>query len=137
MQSTDGSQPSTPVGRIRWPAYVKETVIQGDQVEVLPDENGARVIMCRGSFDLDTLAPFAAAAQAAAVDPSVRRIILDMSHVSFADSSLLNLLVVLHRTGRLILAGPLPDRVTQLLQLTGMDAVLTIAEGLPGARALP
>ncbi|MFJ9080449.1 STAS domain-containing protein [Streptomyces sp. NPDC102278] len=78
----------------------------------------------------------AAATQAAAVDPSVRRVILDMSHVSFADSFLLNLLVFLHRTGRLILAGPLPGRVTQLLRLTGMDAVLTIADG-PAQRPGP
>ncbi|OKK16335.1 hypothetical protein AMK16_25705 [Streptomyces sp. CB00455] len=111
--------------------------MDGDRVEVLPDEDGTRVIVCRGAFDMDTLAPLTEATHAATADPTVRRIILDMAQVTFVDSYMLNLLVRAHRTGRLVLAGPLPEQVTQLLRLTGADAVFTICDNLPHARNLP
>ncbi|MEU0718612.1 STAS domain-containing protein [Streptomyces lavendulocolor] len=60
--------------------------MDGHPVAVLPDEDGVRVIVCRGEFDLDTRAPLIAADEAAMADPAVRRIILDMSNVTFADS---------------------------------------------------
>ncbi|MGA4800500.1 hypothetical protein [Streptomyces lavendulocolor] len=54
--------------------------MDGHPVAVLPDEDGVRVIVCRGEFDLETRAPLVAADEAAMADPAVRRIILDMSN---------------------------------------------------------
>ncbi|MEU9031201.1 STAS domain-containing protein [Streptomyces sp. NPDC048383] len=88
------------------------------RVEVRPDEAGVRVIMCAGEFDQDTIGPLRAAADAALADPAVRRIALDVTGVEFADSTFLNLLLRLRRTGRLVLIGPTPHRLNRVFDLT-------------------
>ncbi|MEU9032692.1 STAS domain-containing protein [Streptomyces sp. NPDC048383] len=105
-------------------------------VQVLPDEDGVRVIVCRGEFDQDTLGPLKEAGTAAANDPGVRRIILDVTAVTFADSSMLNLMLLLLRTGRLVLAGPLPDRLGRLLDITEARTLFTTTDSIQEARAL-
>ncbi|MBL1110416.1 STAS domain-containing protein [Streptomyces sp. 5-8] len=90
-----------------------------------------------GELDLDTAAPLADASEAAVSDPTVRRIILDMSGVAFADSSLLNILLRIHRSGRLVAAGPIHHRLVVLLELTGAHTVLTITDSLAAAPAHP
>lgn len=59
----------------------------------------------KGEFDLDTGASLAAFGEAAMTAPAVRRIVLDMSNATFADSSLLNLVLTIRRSGSLVLAG--------------------------------
>ncbi|MFJ7269499.1 hypothetical protein ACIQV3_23115 [Streptomyces sp. NPDC099050] len=51
--------------------------------------------------------------RAADDDLGVRRIVLDVSRATFADSTMLILL----RTGRLVLAGPVPPRQGRVLGL--------------------
>ncbi|MFD3679166.1 STAS domain-containing protein [Streptomyces sp. NPDC058613] len=106
------------------------------QVRVLPDEDGVRVIVCAGDFDQDTLALLDQACTHAADDPGVRRIVLDVTQVAFADSSMLNLMVRMLHTGRLVLAGPVPEQLGWLLDLTQVRAVLPTADGIEAARAL-
>ncbi|MFD3682816.1 STAS domain-containing protein [Streptomyces sp. NPDC058613] len=106
------------------------------QVRVLPDEDGVRVIRCVGDFDQDTLDPLTHACTNAADDPGVRRIVLDVTEVAFADSSMLNLMVRMLRTGRLVVAGPVPPRLGRLLDLTQVRAVLPTADGIDAARTL-
>ncbi|MFD6934672.1 STAS domain-containing protein [Streptomyces goshikiensis] len=106
-------------------------------VLVLPDEGDARVIVCRGEFDLDTLAPLTAATETAVADQHIKRIIIDVAQVSFADSSMLNRLLATHGSGRLILVGPVQEQLARLLEMTGADTVLTITDGLSTARTLP
>lgn len=106
------------------------------QVRVLPDEDGVRVIVCGGDFDQDTLEPLTQACTAAESDPGVRRIVLDITEVDFADSSMLNLMVRMLRTGRLIAAGPVPPRLGRLLDLTQLRAVLPTADSIDAARTL-
>ncbi|WP_411105245.1 STAS domain-containing protein [Streptomyces sp. cmx-4-9] len=108
--------------------------MDSDGVLVLPDEgDGARVIVCRGEFDRDTLPPPTAALAAAVAHPS-SRIIIDVAQVRFADSSMLNALLRAHRTGRLVLAGPLQRQLARLLEMTGASTVLAVTDGLSTAR---
>ncbi|MEU9032584.1 hypothetical protein AB0D46_34780 [Streptomyces sp. NPDC048383] len=61
---------------------------------------------------------------------------LDVSGVAFADSSMLNLMLLLRRTDHLVLAGPLPSQPARLLDITQARALFTLAEGIEAARAL-
>ncbi|MFF3214470.1 STAS domain-containing protein [Streptomyces sp. NPDC002886] len=64
-------------------------------------------------------------------------IIVDVSQVAFADSSVLNALIRLRRSdSRLILAGPIPARLARLCELTAADQIFTIADSVDAARAL-
>ncbi|WP_405704966.1 STAS domain-containing protein [Streptomyces xanthophaeus] len=105
-------------------------------VEVRPDEDGVRVIVCVGEFDQDTLEPLRTSGARAAADPAVRRIVLDVSQVAFADSSMLNEMLLLLRTGRLVLAGPLPPQLSRLLDLTQARDLFPIADSVEAASSL-
>ncbi|MGW2587915.1 STAS domain-containing protein [Streptomyces virginiae] len=106
------------------------------QVTVLPYEGGIRVIVCEGDFDRDTLQPLIEAGTAAAADPDVTRIILDVSQVAFADFSMLNLMVRLLRSGRLVLVGSVPHRLDRLLEPTQARDLFPTAENVAAARIL-
>ncbi len=106
------------------------------QVRVLPDEGGVRVIVCVGDFDQDTLEPLGQACTDAEDDQGERRIVLDVTGVDFADSSLLNLMVRVLRTGRLVVAGPVPPRLGRLLDLTQVRGLLPTTDGIDAARSL-
>ncbi|MCX4776164.1 STAS domain-containing protein [Streptomyces sp. NBC_01264] len=106
-------------------------------VTVLPDVEGVRVIACAGEFDQDTLEPFSRAVDLAVADPTVRTIVVDVSQVTFADSSMLNALMCLRGTGsRLILSGPIPARLARLFELTSAGQIFTIVDSVDAARAL-
>ncbi|MER7124438.1 STAS domain-containing protein [Streptomyces goshikiensis] len=107
------------------------------QVTVLPDIDGIRVITCTGEYDQETLEPLRQAAAQAASDPAVRTIVLDVSKVVFADSSMLNEMIQLRHSSRpLVLAGPLPPQLNRLFDLTSAHQVFTITDSLEAARAL-
>ncbi|MEU8461730.1 STAS domain-containing protein [Streptomyces sp. NPDC029003] len=106
------------------------------QVRVMPDQEGARVISCAGEFDLDTLGPLEAACSAAGADPGVRRIVLDVAALTYADSSFLNLMLRVLRTGRLVVAGPVPSQLARVLDLTETRSVFRIADDIASARTL-
>ncbi|MEU6313141.1 STAS domain-containing protein [Streptomyces sp. NPDC047014] len=106
------------------------------QVQVLPDEDGVRLIVCAGEFDQDNLAPLASACTTAVEDPRVRRIVLDVTALTFADSSMLNLMLRVRASDRLVLAGPLPTQLTRVLDLTATREIFTLAESAEAARAL-
>ncbi|MEU8464013.1 STAS domain-containing protein [Streptomyces sp. NPDC029003] len=89
-------------------------------VEVAPDADGIRLIVCTGVFDYDTLGPLRAAGAAAAADPAVRQIALDLTGVTLADSSMLGELLFLLRTGRLLLVGGVPRALDWMFDLTGV-----------------
>ncbi|WP_167367956.1 STAS domain-containing protein [Streptomyces agglomeratus] len=104
------------------------------QVTVLQDKDGVRVIECAGEFDQDTLPPLKAATTEAAGDPALRRIVLDVSRVTFADSAMLNTLLMLLRSGRLVLAGPIPVQLDRLMEITQCRALFTTADSMEAAR---
>ncbi|MFD3680432.1 STAS domain-containing protein [Streptomyces sp. NPDC058613] len=107
------------------------------QVLALPDQNdGARVIVCAGQFDQQTLGPLSEAGAKATADPTIRRIILDISRITFADSSMLNEMFRLRRNNDLILVGPLPPSLERVLELTQARALFQVAESIETARTL-
>ncbi|MEU6311678.1 hypothetical protein [Streptomyces sp. NPDC047014] len=75
-----------------------------------------------------TPAPQAETGAAAASDPAIQRIVADMSRVTFADPSLLNILLRMHRSARLMVAGPLRQRLVVLLELTGTHTALAVTD---------
>ncbi|MCX5403051.1 STAS domain-containing protein [Streptomyces sp. NBC_00335] len=106
------------------------------QVLALPDRNdGARVIVCAGEFDQRTLQAVQEAGTAAITDPNIRRIILDVSRVTFADSSMLNEMFRLRRNSRLVLIGPLPTSLERVLELTQARALFHVADSIEAALA--
>ncbi|MFD3871875.1 STAS domain-containing protein [Streptomyces sp. NPDC058623] len=105
------------------------------QVRVLPDAGGVRVIVCEGDFDADSIESLRSAGRAALTDPGLRRIAVDVKGLTFADSSVLNELVLLLRSGRLVLVGPLPRQLVRLFDLTGTTDLFTVVKSLEAVRA--
>ncbi|MFD9359545.1 STAS domain-containing protein [Streptomyces sp. NPDC060031] len=103
------------------------------RVRALPDQDGTRVIACAGEFDIDSQGVLSQALDAACRD-GITRTVLDLEHVCFADSSMLNALIVAHHRQHLVLAGPLSPQVARLFEMTGTDGVLNIAADLTSAR---
>jgi anti-anti-sigma factor len=84
---------------------------------------GAGVVSACGSCDIQSIQPLADALTAAARDH--HRVILDVSGIGFADSALLNLLILAHQKVQLYVVAP-TRQLQRLLELTGMDSVLNI-----------
>jgi anti-anti-sigma factor len=93
---------------------------------------GAQVVGARGSFDLSSISPLAEALNRAAAEHS--KVVLDASGITFADSSLLNLLILTHRTVDLRVAAP-TRQLCRLLEITGVDALLTVRSTVEEAAA--
>nr|WP_307123030.1 STAS domain-containing protein [Streptomyces sp. B1I3] len=97
------------------------------------ERQGAWVVAAYGSYDVDSIRPLAEALTAATrKHPNV---VLDASGVTFADSSLLNLLLVTHRAVPLCVAAPGPQ-LRRLLEITGVDTVLEVRATVEEAVAL-
>lgn len=106
-------------------------------VVVLPDEgDGVRVIACSGDFDQASLQALRQACAPAVADPAVRRIVLDVSRITFADSAMLDTMLYLHRSGRLVLAGPLPRSLVPVFELTMAGRLFAVAGTVEEARTL-
>ncbi|MET9744793.1 STAS domain-containing protein [Streptomyces ardesiacus] len=85
--------------------------------------HGARVVSAQGSYDMHSIEPLAVALEAAAKESP--RVVLDASGIAFADSTLLNLLILTHRATDFRVASPTPQ-VQRLLHITGVDTVLKV-----------
>jgi anti-anti-sigma factor len=93
---------------------------------------GAWVVVARGSYDMDSIAPLSDALGAA-----VRKhpkVILDASGITFADSMLLNLLILTHQAGTLRVVAPSPQ-LRRLCEITGVDGILETRTSLDDAAA--
>jgi anti-anti-sigma factor len=94
--------------------------------------HGARVVSARGSYDMCSVEPLAVALRAAAEE--CPKVVLDASGIAFADSSLLNLLILTHRATDFRMAAP-TQQVRRLLQVTGVDAVVKVRATVEEAAA--
>lgn len=56
--------------------------------------------------------------------------------VTFANSSMLNVMILLLRTGRLVLAGTVPPQLGRLLDVTQAGQLFTTADTVEAARGL-
>ncbi|MFD5231244.1 STAS domain-containing protein [Streptomyces qaidamensis] len=85
------------------------------------ERHGAWVVVARGAYDMDSITPLADA-----LDAAVRKypkVILDASGITFADSTLLNLLILTHQAGALRVVAP-PPQLQRLCEITGVDSIL-------------
>ncbi|MFF8431753.1 STAS domain-containing protein [Streptomyces sp. NPDC016566] len=114
--SDAGESHETPSGPVRGQAPEPPTVLQHEQ-------SGAWVIVAHGSFDMDSIPPLRKAMETAAAAYS--KVIVDISGVTFADSTFLNLLLRVHRLSTLRVVGPSPQ-FERVLAITGADTVLDI-----------
>ncbi|QGV82059.1 STAS domain-containing protein [Streptomyces ficellus] len=103
-------------------------------VQALPDERGTRIILCSGEFDTASAPQLRSALEAARAD-RVRRTVVDLSLVTFADSAFISVLLHAHHRQRLVLALPPPSPVRRILSLLGLDGVLHLAPDLGTAAA--
>ncbi|MFE4053149.1 STAS domain-containing protein [Streptomyces sp. YIM B13518] len=104
-----------------------------DQAAVVQYEwCGVRVVGARGSYDSSSVTPLTDALATAAKECS--RVVLDASGVTFADSALLNLLILTHQATDLRVAAP-TRQLRRLLQLTGVNTVLKTRETVEEAAA--
>ncbi|MFC8132453.1 STAS domain-containing protein [Streptomyces sp. NPDC057302] len=90
------------------------------------------VITPLGDVDLDHLADITVAFVQVLSDTATDATLIDLSEVTFADSTFLNQLITTFSdhtaTSRpLVFAGPLHSAVRRLLEVTGTDAVLPLA----------
>ncbi|MGW0871416.1 STAS domain-containing protein [Streptomyces sp. NPDC002740] len=94
------------------------------------DLNGTWVIVAHGEYDLNNLGPLTEAVETAAVKQ--QRIALDVSGVTFADSTFLNLLLRIHQRTSLRLVAPAPQ-LQWVLEITEADSVLDIRASIEDA----
>ncbi|MEU9099957.1 STAS domain-containing protein [Streptomyces sp. NPDC048361] len=95
--------------------------------------SGAAILRLAGEFDVDTVGPVRRALEKAAGDDAVRRTVVDVAGVTFADTSLLNVLLDARKDHHLVLAGPVQREVGILLALTGTSGLFTLAPSVAAA----
>jgi anti-anti-sigma factor len=110
-------------------ARVGARVVDGTVV-VQYELRGAGVVVARGSYDMHSIKPLAEALDAAA--RKYEKVVVDASAITFADSTLLNLLILTHRATDLRLAAP-AAQLRRILELTGVDTVLKVRPTVEGA----
>ncbi|MFJ8806463.1 STAS domain-containing protein [Streptomyces sp. NPDC102490] len=93
---------------------------------------GARVVTARGACDMSSIGPLAEALGVAAQEHP--KVVLDASGITFADSSLLNLLILTRRAVDLRVAAP-PQQMRRLLEITGVDGVIEVRATVDEAAA--
>ncbi|MGZ9928785.1 STAS domain-containing protein [Streptomyces sp. NC-S4] len=86
------------------------------KVTVGTDAAGVRLVVCSGEFDLDSAGLLVEVCEEAA---PAERLILDVTQVTFADSSFLNALIRLRNDRPLALRGPLPKQLYGVMEMTG------------------
>lgn len=92
--------------------------------------DGVCVVAASGSYDLYSITPLSEALNAAVRE--YPRVVLDASRITFADSTLLNLLILTQRSVDLRVAAP-TQQLRRLLEITGVDTVLKVRATLEEA----
>lgn len=98
--------------------------IEGEPV--VRQERNALVVAVTGHLDLDNIAPLSETLRQAAED-GVAPVVVDLSAVTFADSTTVNVLLQAHRALGPALRLAAPSTVLErLFTLTGLDTVLPL-----------
>ncbi|MEU0008002.1 STAS domain-containing protein [Streptomyces sp. NPDC006314] len=93
---------------------------------------GTWVVVARGSYDMQSITPLTDALETAARKHP--KVVLDASDITFADSTLLNLLILTHQATDLRVAAP-TQQVQRLLEVTGVDTILKVGATVEDAAA--
>lgn len=97
------------------------------------EDGGDLILSVHGDVDLGSVPTLREALQdaedaTAREDAAARRIVLDLAHLDFIDSSGLHLLLVAHRRarsrGHALVLAEVPPHARRLFRLTGVDADL-------------
>ncbi|MFJ8164245.1 STAS domain-containing protein [Streptomyces sp. NPDC096136] len=92
--------------------------MESPRVTVGCEADGTCVITCAGRFDADAVALLVEACETSEPADALA-LVVDVSGVTFADSSFLDGLVHLGDARRLVLQGPVPLHLERLLQTAG------------------
>ncbi|WP_420078142.1 STAS domain-containing protein [Streptomyces sp. JL4002] len=101
------------------------------KVTVGAEASGVRLVCCSGEFDLDTTGLLLKACAEAA---PAECLIVDVTEVTFADSSFLNALIRLRNSRPLTLRGPLPKQLHRVMEMTGALPLFEIRDSTGRAR---
>ncbi|MEU9979313.1 STAS domain-containing protein [Streptomyces sp. NPDC051014] len=96
------------------------------------EQNGVRVVVVHGAFDLNSGPVLASALQDAATTHTT--VVVDAAGFTFADSTVVNVLLHFHRVHRLRVARP-AHQFLRMLEMTGADRVLDIRPTVEDATA--
>jgi anti-sigma B factor antagonist len=103
-------------------------------------QDSATIVVVTGDVDLET-GPLLRDSLLAALDAGPSRLVLDLSQVTFMDSSGLGALLGAHRHARLagaeMVLAACSERVIEILQLTNLDQVLPMHSSVADALAQP
>ncbi|MCF3961866.1 STAS domain-containing protein [Streptomyces fuscigenes] len=99
-------------------------------------DNGGHIVRATGSLDDENASLLEDALEQADREQS-RMVVVDLSGVSFADSTVLHVLLqARRRSRRLVIAGPLGGVVLRLFEATGTRSAFTFAPTVEAALAL-
>ncbi|MFD0412547.1 STAS domain-containing protein [Streptomyces sp. NPDC127108] len=102
-------------------------------VEVHADKRrGVRVIAVVGEMDVEYEPDIELALEST---PLTLRLVLDLTRLEFADSTLLNVLIRTHRRRDLRILGPMPAQLRELLRVTGTLGFFHVCDSLEEACA--
>ncbi|WP_051807899.1 STAS domain-containing protein [Streptomyces sp. NRRL F-2664] len=106
------------------PATAAEFQADDAQAETESEpSHGHTRIRVRGELDIETVHVLTDALHTAQ-----RAVVVDLGHVTFADTALLHALLDALPDHELLLAGPLPAQIRRLLDATGTRHLFTLSE---------
>ncbi|MFJ3877068.1 STAS domain-containing protein [Streptomyces sp. NPDC090077] len=93
-----------------------------------------RVVVMAGEFDMDSVGPLRTAMDPTV--PGIARFVVDVTGVTFVDSTALSVLLQPALDRPVILAGTVPPRLARVLELTGADLVFGTAPSVDAGKAV-
>ncbi|MFJ4778077.1 STAS domain-containing protein [Streptomyces sp. NPDC088762] len=96
-------------------------------------ERETRVVVMTGEFDIENVSELRAALDPET--PGIARFVLDVSGVTFADSTALSIMLQPALNRPVVLVGEVPDRLARLLEITGADLAFAFAPTMAEALA--
>ncbi|SDE29052.1 stage II sporulation protein AA (anti-sigma F factor antagonist) [Streptomyces sp. LaPpAH-199] len=101
---------------------------------------GMTVLRFRGDLDFEDASSLAEAIQGALAE-NPRVLAIDVSAITFADSSMLRTLVetqqhIEDKSGTMVLVGPITPPMRRLLEITATDELFTLVENMSQAMAV-
>ncbi|AZM92730.1 anti-sigma factor antagonist [Streptomyces sp. W1SF4] len=93
-----------------------------------------RVVVMAGEFDMDSVGPLRTAMDP--TTPGISRFVVDVTGVTFVDSTALSVLLQPALNRPVVLAGTVPARLARVLELTGAALVFASAPSVDEGKAM-
>ncbi|MGW7315766.1 STAS domain-containing protein [Streptomyces sp. NPDC054865] len=101
--------------------------MESPRVVVRSEAGGVARVVCSGEFDLASVGLLAEACDGEAAGAAL--LVVDVTGLTFADSTVLGVLIRLRHTRNLVLQGPVPSQLLRLLGMTGVLPLFEIRDG--------